>query len=297
MQKVKGVIALSRYKEVLGNVALLTVFGLFLTITPGAVQTADLRSSRVVTIIILLAANILATTFAFMINDVEDAEDDAKDEKKAKRNPISAGHISRNFGYVVSFSVAFLALLLYLLLDTKTFLVGLSLIVLGFLYSWKKVRLKGMPFLDILSHGYFLAGGILLASFFPFSSDLSLVLPPFLVAYTISIAGDLFNEIRDFTVDRKAGLKNTVSIIGLRPSVIFKTLMYITAAVLGIFVAYTHFSSFNPVALLGGLVVTVAIFIYVHLFSSRPIADLDNALLFNSLITVAFLVITISIFY
>jgi len=184
-----------------------------------------------------------------------------------------------------------------MLLGRTTFLVGFSLVFLGFLYSWKKVRLKGMPLVDILSHAYFLAGGILLASFFPFSHNLSLVIVPFLTVYMISVAGDLFNEIRDYTVDRKAGLKNTVSIIGLRQSIILKTVMYVLSALLGIVVAYSYFAVFNPVALLAGLIVTVGIFIYVHLFSSRPIADLDNALLFNSLITVAFLVITISIFY
>src|SRR3990170_327081 len=41
----------------------------------------------------------------------------------------------------------------------------------GFLYSWKKIRLKSIPVLDILSHGFMLAGLQFLAAVYAFSPE------------------------------------------------------------------------------------------------------------------------------
>ena len=297
MEKIKGVIALSRYKEVLANVAFITILGLFLAFVNSPLRQDWDMNGIILLLIVLLAANFLATTFAFMINDVEDAEDDALDPKKSKRNPISAGRLTKIQGYAVAFVVAGLALVLFLLVNVSSFLVGLSLVVLGFLYSWKKLRLKGLPFLDMTSHAYFLAGGILLSSYLGFSVNLLPVIFPFLMIYMISLSGDLYNEIRDYEVDRKAKLKNTVAIIGLKQSVLLKNLLYVFALVVFVALAVQYLSFLNPVAAIVGIAVILGMVAYTHFFSSRAISDLDNWLLFSNIPLIGFLILAISIFY
>ena len=70
-------------------------------------QPLDLRLAAVI------VANILAVAYAFMINDIEDAPDDARDPARAARNPIAMGEISQRLGWLVSAGVALLALALY----------------------------------------------------------------------------------------------------------------------------------------------------------------------------------------
>ena len=102
---------------------------------------------------LLIFANIFAVAFAFVINELEDAEDDGK-----KINITLARNLS-----IITFIISFL---LYLLLGKLTFIFGFSILVLGFLYSWKKVRLKGYPIVDILSHCLMLGGLIFLPGYF-----------------------------------------------------------------------------------------------------------------------------------
>src|SRR5690606_41448835 len=44
-------------------------------------------------LVAVTAANILAVAYAFMINDIEDAPDDALDPARAAKNPITSGRL------------------------------------------------------------------------------------------------------------------------------------------------------------------------------------------------------------
>ncbi len=156
---------------------------------------------------------------SFIINDVEDAEDDAKDPKKVKRNPISAGILTKRQGYLFYFAVNALGLLPLVFISFNILLVGLVTAIVGYLYSCLPLRFKSRPIIDLLSHGFFLAGAeIIMFGLLPNNLADNKTLLTFIGIYLFSMGGDLYNEVRDWVVDREVGLKNTASILGFNLS-------------------------------------------------------------------------------
>ena len=202
-----GIVMLTRWKEHILFVTVTTLLGVRF-----ADQTVDSR------LLLVWAANLLAVTFAFMVNDIEDAPDDALNPAKRARNPIAAGSLLPSQGYVASFLTAMAAALLYSFLNITVFRLGIACLVLGILYSWRPLRLKAIPLADIVSHSLLLAGLQLLCAYFTFASrgDIAQWLPPFVFVTAISAYGQLFNEVRDLDFDRKARLKHTASVLGPR---------------------------------------------------------------------------------
>ena len=88
---------------------------------------------------------------------------------------------------------------------------------LKFLYSSKRVRLKAMHFIALVSHGLFLSTLQFLTVAYARAPELprSAALDAVFICI-IFMAGDLWNEIRDFEVDRKTGLRNTASVLEVR---------------------------------------------------------------------------------
>jgi 4-hydroxybenzoate polyprenyltransferase len=76
-----------------------------------------------------------------MINDVEDAPDDALNSAKVKQNPVSAADLSARTGRLASFCVAITAGLVFAILGIWPFIYSLSCLVVAYLYSWRLVRL------------------------------------------------------------------------------------------------------------------------------------------------------------
>lgn len=205
-RKLKGLVRLARCREYLWFVIITTLLG-----AKAANGHFGLNLMGV------LVANWLAVGFAFMINDVEDAPDDALDPQKVKRNPVSAADLSPRAGWAASLVVAGLSALAYGLLGFWPFVVGSCCLVIGFLYSWRPVRLKNIAFLDMLSHCLMLAGLQFLAAYFTFEqTGPDRWLAPFLFIVAISLYGELFNELRDLEGDLKAGLTHTASLLGAR---------------------------------------------------------------------------------
>jgi 4-hydroxybenzoate polyprenyltransferase len=199
-----GAVRLTRYKEILVFVMVTTLLGAKIS---GAVL--DVR------LLLVLVANWLAVGFSFMINDVEDAPDDALTPTKAKRNPVSAGFISRRSGYISSLIIALAACGVFALLGRTVFLLGVATIATGFFYSWKVVRFKRMPVVDMISHCMLLAGFQYLCAYLSFLPHLeSGWVGPFILVCAISMYGELFNELRDFEGDKKAGVTHTASVLG-----------------------------------------------------------------------------------
>lgn len=166
-------------------------------------------------LVVLLVANWLAVGFAFMINDVEDAPDDARDPAKARRNPVSAGDLSLRDARLASYAVAAGAAAAYALLGLWPFALGLACLVLGQLYSWRRVRLKQLPILDLASHSLMLAGLQFLAAVYVFGTPQGTRwLYPFATLVAISMYGELHNEVRDREGDLKAGLEHTANLVG-----------------------------------------------------------------------------------
>ncbi len=213
-RRIDGTIQLSRYREFLWFVLITTLLGV--------ASSGGVFGIRMITV---LVANWLCVAFTFMINDVEDAPDDALCPQKAVRNPIASGMLSHRSGWWVSILVALLSGFLYLLLGFGPALWGWIGLLLGYVYSWKRIRLKNFPIVDFLSHGMMLAGCQFLAALYTFSPGIYWWWPfPFSMTVTISMYGELFNELRDFHKDREAGLSHTALLVGYRPTTV---LMYI----------------------------------------------------------------------
>jgi 4-hydroxybenzoate polyprenyltransferase len=252
-----GLFALTRFREYVIFVIVTTLMGAMIQQTP-----IDWRLSLV------LVANWLAVGFAFMFNDIEDAVDDARDPAKVDRNPVSAGKISTSWAYVATFFVALVAAILYFFLGLIPFSLGMACLVLGVLYSWKKIRLKRFPVLDLVSHVLMLAGLQLLCAYTIFSSITGTRwIAPFIVVVSISMYGELFNEVRDMEGDRKAGLKHTVALLGERAAHI---LMVVVLVIAGLAFIYTIIIGMIPLWLIVILVILSIILL------SRPIFKLKR---------------------
>jgi 4-hydroxybenzoate polyprenyltransferase len=201
----KHIYNLARPWEYYGFSVLITTLGLLLA------QVTD--SSLILRVI---CANFLACMFIFVINDIEDREYDALDEVKRLRNPLAGGVMQVRHANIFCWLLFTISLLLYLSLTTVTFFYGLSLLLLGFFYSWKKVQLKSKPFLDLVSHGLYFGPLLLLAGFSTSPTVVTYHIVFMCIAvFLLSIIGDINNEIRDHEVDRLSGIRNTATVFDL----------------------------------------------------------------------------------
>lgn len=204
-----ALIQLSRWQEHVPFVVPLTLMGALLALQALANgQSVDMR------LLAVMAANVLVVAYAFMINDIEDAPDDAMDPARAKRNPVTSGLISVRAGYTACRIVAAATMLLYAFGGAWVFIIGGITLLLSHLYSWKPVRLKAWPVTDIVSHSLMLSGLLMLAGYFTYHNAPGIAW--FVVAGVTlwSVYGQLYNQLRDYEMDKAAGLKNTSIILG-----------------------------------------------------------------------------------
>src|SRR5687767_13585979 len=217
-----GLVQLTRWQETVPFVVPLSLMGSLLALQTAADgQGVDLR------LLAVMAANILVVTYAFMINDIEDAPDDARDPARAIRNPISSGRISSRTGYNALRAVALVTMLFYAVGGTSVFIIGGATLLLSHLYSWRPVRLKAWPVTDIVSHSLMLSGLLLLAGYFVYDTAPGVVWFVAAAVTLVSVYGQLYNQLRDYDMDKAAGLNNTAIILGQNYT---RKMMYLTMA-------------------------------------------------------------------
>jgi 4-hydroxybenzoate polyprenyltransferase len=204
----------------------------------------------------VVCANILVVAYAFMINDIEDAPDDAIEADRASRNPIACGEISARTGYAACGLLAVVAMVLYLSGGTNVFLIGLLTLVLSHLYSWRPVRLKAWAILDLVSHSLMLSGLLLLAGYFIYHDDPGPAWLVFAAATLVSVYGQFYNQVRDFDMDTKAGLHNTAILLGKKNA---QLMMYLALVLAGICLLGAIVQEVFPVWLIGALLAGVAV--------------------------------------
>jgi len=152
--KLKGLIKLLRYKEYF--------FFVIVTTLLGAKASYGYFGWELVGV---LVANWLAVGFAFMVNDIEDADDDSLNPAKVNRNPISAKMIGLRDAWFASSIVCLISAILFALAGWLSFITGMVSLLFGLLYSWKKVRFKNTAILDMFTHCLMLAGFQFLTAF------------------------------------------------------------------------------------------------------------------------------------
>ena len=164
--------------------------------------------------VIIFLANFFFTTFVYAFNDVEDAEDDYHVLKKRKRNPISNGDLTKTQGYLICLLLLLVTLFFLLIISPLVFLVGSIFSLIGFFYSWKPVRLKSIPIIDLISHALCLGVGqffIVYLSFRP----LDLFITPFLMIIApMSFLEEMRGQLEDFNIDKKTKINNTIQKFG-----------------------------------------------------------------------------------
>jgi 4-hydroxybenzoate polyprenyltransferase len=203
-----------------------------LTLVPAVIYRSDFSWKWVV----LFVAHFLTFVYAFMINEVEDAEDDRKNKNRELVNPIALGRMSYTSGWWSCQLVAILAIVFYAGLGKTAYLIGAAIVSLSLFYSWKKVRLKAWPIMDIVSHTLVLGGLQFVISMLVIgkSSFVGWVLA--LIIIIVSAHGQLHNQLRDFAADKKAGIKNTTWCVGGKRARLLKQfcLLVVAALALGI---------------------------------------------------------------
>lgn len=172
------------------------------------------QSSVDVRLLAVVLANILAQSFAFMINDVADAPDDALDPRKKQRNMVSNGTLTYGEGMLGSWIIFGLALGLFALAGGWALLLGGVQLGLCYLYSAHPFRWKARVITDVLSHALMLSTLLVMTGFFTYSTLPGAVWWMFGCAFFFSAYGQFFNQIDDYAVDKEAGLRNTVVVLG-----------------------------------------------------------------------------------
>jgi len=216
LEKVRAFAQLTRWREHVPYTIPLVIGGAMFAVQLKGIQL-DWRLLAVV------FANILAMAFAFMINDIEDAPDDALNENKKAHNVISSGILSITEGSIAA-AVAFaLSLILYAIGGWWAFGLGGTTLVLSYLYSAYPFRLKARPITDVVSHALMLSGLLVMSGYFTYDAWPG---PAWLVIIGMTLFsayGQFYNQVADYEVDKEAGLKNTVVLLGKLPTQI---LMY-----------------------------------------------------------------------
>jgi 4-hydroxybenzoate polyprenyltransferase len=220
------------------------------------------RLSFSLPVVIGMIVNYLILVFAFIINDIEDREDDAdctyqpmstldnlrlmigmqpSQSKtpgvKRFRNIFSNDAVLPETGYLVLTIIAFLVIALsFLAGDLAVVLISIAALIVGFCYSWKGIRLKSLPILDLLSHSFLLAGvQVLYFLVYPGAERSIWGILMFLAVFFNSLSGDLRNEYRDFEEDQRHGIKNTSTYLGKNLTYILSNIVNVVS-VLGVVV-------------------------------------------------------------
>ncbi len=209
--KLAAAIRLSRWREHVPFTIPLTIVGGLLAVEPQSLAI-DWR------LLAVLAANILSMSFAFMLNDIEDAPDDALDPDKKLHNVISSGFLSRREGMIITWATFLFALTLFAASGAMTLLIGAIMLALCYLYSAHPFRFKARPLTDVISHALMLSGLIITAGYFTYGKEPDAAWLVIAAAILFSAYGQFYNQVADIEVDQQAGLRNTAILLGKGPT-------------------------------------------------------------------------------
>lgn len=201
-----GIAQLTRFDEYVYFVVIATLLGVAAARGP-----LDWR------VLVLLLANWLAVGFAHMINDIEDAPDDAFSAKNQQRNPVSSGLITPRTAWIATLVIGLLTSVLFALVGFWTFVFGAANLILGLLFSLKTVRLKTIAFIDLVSYGLMLAGLPFLCGYAAHTTRLNRIwFWPFLFLMSIIILAERQDKLKDIERERREQDQHAVFRIGER---------------------------------------------------------------------------------
>lgn len=212
----------------------------------------------------VLAANFLAVGFAFMVNDIENAPDDALAPTKVNQNPIASGLLTPQIARFGAFTTALLTIFLFALLGWLSLLFGLLSLVLGYLYSARAIQLKAIAFWNLITQCLMLAGLQFLTGYFSFQNHLIRQWYwPFIFVLTISI----YAELRYGTFKIRSYPDRAINPTDAKTS----HALVLIVLLLGLFSGYISFISLNliPLWVILILLVLTALFLLPLIVRSR----------------------------
>lgn len=237
-QKLLAVKKLSRWRQHVSYTIPLVIVGALLAVS----QSDASLDWRLLTVTV---ANILAMVFAFMINDVVDAPDDALNLVKTKSNVISQGLLTYQEGYFLAGGFFLLSAILFYFGGWLSFFAGLGTLLLSYAYSTPPLRLKARPIVDVLSHILMLSGLLILSAYLVYDASPNGAWWVIIGVTMASAYGQFYNQFDDFETDKQAELKNTAMLIGKRNtffamtgSAMLTVVSFVIAIISGVFPAW-----------------------------------------------------------
>ena len=209
-KEVTTVLRFLRLKEYLGN--LLGIPFLIWLISPEELLTTKTA--------LVLTANTCLTAFTFSFNDIEDAEDDSLDLVKRERNVVANGSLERRWAYVICAFLLMAGLITLRFVNPRLTTIAFILSINSFLYSWKKVRFKSIPFIDLFSHALAIGIQQLLITYYAFKPLDFKIFPYIGLVTSFSFATQLSQELRDYRIDEATNVRTTAQILGEKNAMI-----------------------------------------------------------------------------
>jgi len=181
-------------------------------------------SHNLTSLLIIGLANMFAMAATCAFNDAEDAPEDML--ASSTRNIIALGKASKSTGYIVAVGSGIISLSLSIIAGINVFLIILAFITIAFLYSWRPVRMKAMPFWDISTH--FIMGGLMFLSSAWSSGILweGHVLSVCLIFSSGIALALLAHQLYDYEDDIAAKITTTVVVLGRRKTYWIKGFIY-----------------------------------------------------------------------
>jgi len=162
--------------------------------------------------LLFLSAIVLYNYFMFSFNDFMDKDKDSHDAEKKTRNPFLNSQSRQIATLLMALSGALLILLG--LFKIHKIYVNVLLFLIAFSYS-AGIRAKNKPFLDVIVHGAWVAGTLVLGFLFfdvPVTIREATLVFQYLIVSTLI---ELSQGIRDYEVDKNTDENTTVVYIGL----------------------------------------------------------------------------------
>ena len=252
-KSLKGLLRLTHFNEYAWFVVITTILGI--TSAKGQFGWEFMA---------VLAANLLTVGFAFMVNDITNAPDDALSPTSVSHNPVASGLLTPQTARLGAFTTALLAIFLFALLGWLPLVFGLSGLILGYLYSARTIQLRSIAFLNLISQSLMLAGLQYLTGYFSFQILLSRQWYwPFIFVLSIST----YAELRYGTFKMKAHTDRAAN----TPEAKTSHALILVVLLLGLFSGYISFITLNliPLWVILILLVLTALFLIPMIVRSR----------------------------
>ncbi|UCE43741.1 MAG: UbiA family prenyltransferase, partial [Candidatus Bathyarchaeota archaeon] len=117
-------------------------------------------------------------------------------------------------GYAISLVLLLIGLSLVAITRPSVFFSGLVLALVGFFYSWKPVRLKSIPLIDLISHVICLGGLQFFITYLTFRSFDLFIIPFLMIISPFSLMVEILYELKDFNADKNTNIRNTIQRLG-----------------------------------------------------------------------------------